>query len=156
MSGEDTSVTGYKTFLRDCLDRRPSGLRQKLAGALGKHKSFISQITSPAYSVPIPAGDLPTIFDVCHLSTEEQERFLRLYERAHPGRSERARHAMNRSNEMLRIAMPAFRFQATQREVEAAILEAATRIIRVAQNAEERGGADAAGAGHEKVRQSGR
>jgi len=132
---DEGSVVGYKTFLRDCLNRRPSGLRQKLAVALGKHKSFVSQITSPSYSVPIPAGDLATIFEVCHLSPHEQAHFLALYERAHPGRSARASRALKHPHE-LRVAMPAFRSEATAREVEAAIHEAAARIIRVAQTAE--------------------
>src|SRR5689334_6613204 len=57
-------VARYKAYLRHCIDRRPSGLRQRLATALGKHKSFVSQISNPAYSVPIPAGDLATILEV--------------------------------------------------------------------------------------------
>ena len=41
-------VAEYKTILKEYIDRRPSGMRQKLATALGKHKSFISQITGPS------------------------------------------------------------------------------------------------------------
>ena len=51
--------------------------------------SFVSQIANPAYAVPIPAGDLPTIFEVCHLSPQEREGFLALYRRAHPERGRR-------------------------------------------------------------------
>jgi hypothetical protein len=36
--------------------RRPSGLRGKLALALGKHKGLASQITNTAGGAPIPAG----------------------------------------------------------------------------------------------------
>ncbi len=129
-------MMAYKVLLRDCLDRRPSGLRQKLAAALGKHKSFITQITSPTYSVPIPVGDLPTIFEICHLSPEEQERFLKHYEAAHPGRATKLRRAANLPHE-LRIAIPAFASEATARDVEATILEIALRIIRLAQRAEQ-------------------
>ena len=50
------------------IDQRPSGTRQRLADALGKHRSFVTQITSPAYSTPIPSKHLPLIFSVCHFS----------------------------------------------------------------------------------------
>ena len=76
--------------------------------ALGKHKSFVSQITNPAYTVPIPAGDLPIIFEICHLSPQEREGFLALYRAAHPERARRRRRAGPRGHE-LRIAMPEFR-----------------------------------------------
>ena len=47
-------------MLSTVIDQRPSGTRQRLADALGKHRSFVTQITSPAYSTPIPAKHLPT------------------------------------------------------------------------------------------------
>ena len=79
-------VAVYKTLLRDMIDHRPSGTRQKIAQALGKHKSFVSQITNPAYTVPVPAKHLATIFDLCHFSPEERRVFLEAYGQAHPGR----------------------------------------------------------------------
>ena len=82
-------IAGYKSLLRSFLERRPSGLRGRLAMALGKHKSFVSQIANPAYAVPIPAGDLPIIFEICHLSPQERDGFLALYRQAHPERSRR-------------------------------------------------------------------
>ena len=97
------AVARYKELLRDYIDRRPSGLRGKLALALGKHKSFISQITNPAYAVPIPAGDLATIFALCHLAPEEREAFMRLYRAAHPERARRLRPVERRA----RAAHPA-------------------------------------------------
>ena len=51
----DSNVADYKTILRRVLDNRPSGTRLKLAAALGKNRSFVTQITNPAYLVPIPA-----------------------------------------------------------------------------------------------------
>jgi len=45
-------VSAYKAMLQELIDRRPAGLRGQLAMALGKHKSFISQITNPTYRVP--------------------------------------------------------------------------------------------------------
>lgn len=82
----DEAVIAYKTILAGLLDNRPSGTRQRLASALGKHRSFVTQVTSPAYDTPLPARHLPTIFRVCHFSPAEQERFLAAYEAAHPGR----------------------------------------------------------------------
>lgn len=83
---EDEAVTAYKTILSDIIDNRPSGTRQRLATALGKHRSFVTQVTSPAYATPLPARHLETIFRVCHFSPAEQERFLDAYQRAHPGK----------------------------------------------------------------------
>jgi hypothetical protein len=83
---EDEAVIAYKTILSDIIDNRPSGTRQRLATALGKHRSFVTQVTSPAYATPLPARHLETIFRVCHFSPAEQERFLDAYHRAHPGK----------------------------------------------------------------------
>ena len=85
-SGVDRAVAEYKTILRSVLDQRPSGTRQRLAAALGKNRSFVSQISNPNYAVPIPASHLETIFELCHFSAETRERFLAAYRRAHPRR----------------------------------------------------------------------
>jgi hypothetical protein len=135
VGGRAAAIAGYKSLLRSFIERRPSGLRGRLALALGKHKSFVSQIANPAYAVPIPAGDLPIIFDICHLSAPEREGFLALYRRAHPERRSRRAAPAPRTHE-LRIAIPAFHAEATAREVEALILDHAARIIRLAQHAE--------------------
>ena len=79
-------VRDYKKILEQVLATRPSGTRLKLANALGKNRSFISQIASPAFSIPIPAQHLPTVFDVCHFSHEERRDFLNAYALAHPRR----------------------------------------------------------------------
>ncbi|RVA20582.1 hypothetical protein EN935_33435, partial [Mesorhizobium sp. M7D.F.Ca.US.004.03.1.1] len=60
--------------------------RQRLADALGKHRSFVTQISSPAYSIPIPSKHLPAIFSVCHFSPAERDQFLAAYHQAHPGK----------------------------------------------------------------------
>jgi len=78
------AVTAYKRMLAAIIDRRPSGTRQRLATALAKNRSFVSQITNPAYATPIPASHLPQIFEVCHFSAGERQEFSRLYARAHP------------------------------------------------------------------------
>ena len=78
------AVAAYKRMLAAIIDRRPSGTRQRLATALAKNRSFVSQITNPGYSTPIPASHLPQIFEVCHFSAIERQEFARLYARAHP------------------------------------------------------------------------
>ena len=79
MAREDTedAIIAYKSILAQIIDNRPSGTRQRLATELGKHRSFVTQITSPTYATPLPARHLATIFRVCHFSGAEQERFLR-------------------------------------------------------------------------------
>jgi hypothetical protein len=84
----DSSAVGeYKRVLQQVLDTRPSGTRRRLAEALGKNRSFISQITNPNYSVPIPARHLDRVFDVCHFASTEKAKFLEAYRRAHPARA---------------------------------------------------------------------
>lgn len=78
------AVSAYKRLLSEIMDRRPSGTRQRLAAALSKNRSFVSQITNPAYSTPIPARHLPKIFELCHFSAAERHEFTRLYAQAHP------------------------------------------------------------------------
>jgi hypothetical protein len=86
MAPTEDAIIAYKTVLAAIIDNRPSGTRQRLASALGKHRSFVTQITSPAYATPLPARHLATIMRVCHFSPAEQERFLEAYQRAHPGK----------------------------------------------------------------------
>ena len=78
------AVIAYKRLLAEIIDRRPSGTRQRLATALAKNRSFVSQITNAAYPTPIPASHLAQIFEVCHFSSPERQEFTRLYARAHP------------------------------------------------------------------------
>ncbi|MGH6880694.1 hypothetical protein [Hypericibacter sp.] len=80
-------VASYKRLLQEYLDRRPSGMRLQIARAMGKHRSFVSQITNPAYSIPIPARHLETIFRICHFSPVERKTFLAAYTEAHPNQT---------------------------------------------------------------------
>ena len=80
---DSEAVGRYKAILQKVMDTRPSGTRQRLAGALGKNRSFVSQITSPAYATPIPARHLETIFEICHFAADERKRFLGAYALAH-------------------------------------------------------------------------
>lgn len=81
------AVSAYKTLLAEVIARRPSGTRQRLATALAKNRSFVSQITNPSYSTPIPANHLDAIFEVCHFSGSERRDFTGLYALAHPKRN---------------------------------------------------------------------
>jgi hypothetical protein len=84
-AGQDAVAT-YKRILATVIDRRPSGTRQRLATALAKNRSFISQLTNPAYSTPIPFNHLEVIFDICHFSPAERTQFNEAYTLAHPKR----------------------------------------------------------------------
>ena len=78
------AVAAYKRMLAAIIEKRPSGTRQRLASAMAKNRSFVSQIANPAYATPIPANHLAPIFEVCHFSAAERQEFTRLYARAHP------------------------------------------------------------------------
>ncbi len=81
-------VKTYKARLSALIDKRPSGTRQRIADALGKHRSFVTQILSTAYPTPLPAKHVPIIFSVCHFNGEEKRQFLADYHAAHPEKRE--------------------------------------------------------------------
>jgi hypothetical protein len=83
---EGNAVAAYKQILRDVIEQRPSGIRRRLAEVLGKNRSFITHLSNPVYSTPIPAQYVESILAVCHFSIGEREAFLAAYEHAHPGR----------------------------------------------------------------------
>lgn len=87
---EASAMAEYKGILQRLLDNRPSGTRQRLALALGKNRSFVSQITNASYVVPIPAPHIETIFEIVHFPPLERQAFLAAYDRAHPGRLQRS------------------------------------------------------------------
>ena len=84
----EEAIRAYKTIL----SRGASTSARPARGSgsptrSGKHRSFVTQITSPAYSTPIPAKHLPPIFSVCHFSAAERDHFLAAYRMAHPGKA---------------------------------------------------------------------
>jgi hypothetical protein len=124
------AVASYKRILRTYIDRRPSGTRQKIALALGKHKSFVSQITNPAYAAPLPAAHLSAILEICHFSPEERKTFLGAYQAAHP--KQRAAALGEPATEKtydLHIRLPVLEDPRLQKELEATIRQTANRII---------------------------
>mgnify|MGYP000212270727 CR=1 FL=1 len=131
-AGEDP-LSEYKIMLRDLIERRPSGTRQRIAEAFGTHKSFISQIINPNYRVPLPAQHIPALFDVCHFSAEEQEAFLKVYARAHPNQAAAIEELAGIERDVVHIKLPEFADPMIRREVEAAIRASAEQIIKMAE-----------------------
>jgi hypothetical protein len=97
-----SAVSAYKAILAQVLENRPSGTRQRLAVALGKNRSFVSQIANPTYPTPIPAQHLDVIFEICLFPHHERDAFLDAYALAHPGRLERHRQHHHRKEYRLR------------------------------------------------------
>jgi hypothetical protein len=124
----DSNVADYKIILRRVLDNRPSGTRLKLAAALGKNRSFVTQITNPAYLVPIPAKHVTIIFEVCHLSAAERAAFLEAYGRAHPGRL-RAPHRDARSR-TITVTVPDLGDDKKNRALDELVVDFASRLAR--------------------------
>lgn len=77
-------VSAYKRVFQNVLDSRPSGTRQRLADALKRNRSFITQMANPGYAIPVPARHVATIFEVCHFSPAERSAFMDAYHQAHP------------------------------------------------------------------------
>lgn len=84
----DERVRAYKAILQNHIEKQPSGLRKKIANAIGTNRSFVSQITNSTYRVPIPLNYVHTILEVCHLPPVERADFLSAYLAAHPGQAE--------------------------------------------------------------------
>ena len=129
-NAKSASVEAYKSILRNVLDRRPSGTRQRLATALGKNRSFISQISNPVYPVPIPAPHLEIIFEICHFSGAEKREFLECFTRAHPGRRGVARNGP--SLRLLRLEVVDFGDAKRNREFDNLVRELARRLGKMA------------------------
>ena len=138
---EEDFVADYKRLLRDLIDRRPSGTRLKIARALGKHKSFVSQIVNPGYAIPVPAKHLATIFDICHFSPEERRDFMRAYQRAHPGRHLRATEEGARPEAAISIEVPSFTDPQRRSEVIEMIRQFADQTIALARRWDQAGAA---------------
>lgn len=98
-------VAGYKKVFQRLINMRPSGTRNKIAKAIGKNKSFVSQITNPSYSVPIPAKHLNTIFNICHFSLKERETLLKHYIAAHPNYQYRIESAGTKSATQTKLVL---------------------------------------------------
>jgi hypothetical protein len=122
-------IATYKRILQDVLNRRPSGMRQRLAEALGKNRSFITQISNPAYQTPIPVQHLHRIIEICHFSAQERDQLLHAYNQAHPRRllmlQEREK------NRRLTITLPDLGSDSKNRRLDTLLSEFADKIARL-------------------------
>lgn len=126
------AVIAYKTVLKRVLDSRPSGTRHRLAIALGKNRSFISQIANSIYAVPIPMQHLETIFEICHFTAGEKREFLAAYVEAHPRRLDLVRKPAGIRK--LTLTLPDLGDARRNRLVDEAIAELARRLGRFAKD----------------------
>jgi hypothetical protein len=128
---EAGAVAVYKRIFKEVLDSRPSGMRLRLAHAMGKNRSFVSQISNPAYPVPIPVQHLTTIFDVCHFPPQAKAGFLRAYARAHPRRIGRLTEGPHERT--LTLHLPDLGSAKRNAELDALLQEFARRLIAIMQ-----------------------
>lgn len=128
------AVAEYKAILREVLDARPSGTRQRLADALGKNRSFVSQIANPQYATPIPATHLDLIFEICHFPPATRERFLSAYARAHSARLGR-RHEPSKLRRHT-ILLPDLGSDQRNRKLDALVADFVRRLTRILDEAE--------------------
>jgi nitroreductase len=126
-------VAAYKRLLQEYIDRRPSGLRLKVAKAIGKHRSFVSQITNPIYPIPVPARHLEAIFRICHLAPEEKQAFLAAYEAAHPNhpRAEPRSPRKSREKRIVEIELPILDDPEMEREMDELLRQVARQIEKL-------------------------
>ena len=122
-------VAIYKQLLKDALDRRPSGMRQRLATAIGKNRSFVSQISNAAYPTPIPAEHVDKILEVCHFAPEERAAFLKAYRDAHPRRVPHAEPAPDVRK--LTVEVPDFADPDRNRAFDRAVEDAVRNLSRL-------------------------
>lgn len=125
------AVAAYKSVLKRVLDTRPSGTRHRLAIALGKNRSFISQIANPVYAVPIPVPHLETIFEVCHFTAGEKREFLAAYVDAHPRRLDLVRKPA--ATRKLTLTLPDLGDARRNRLLDETLAEIARRLARLAE-----------------------
>lgn len=123
------AVAAYKEIFARALARRPSGMKRRLAEALDRNPSFISQICNPSYPTPIPAAHVERILEICHFSPSERAEFLAAYETAHPRRSvgSPGRIAMR----TLSVRVPDTRDPVRNAEIDRAFHDLATRFARL-------------------------
>jgi hypothetical protein len=130
-SGPVSAVAEYKRIFKEVLDSRPSCMRIRLAHAIGKNRSFVSQISNPAYPVPIPIQHLNTIFEVCHFSPRHKTAFLKAYARAHPRRVDRL--AATPRERSITLHVPDFGNSTRNRQIDNLMQEFVRRLIVILQ-----------------------
>lgn len=123
-------IGAYKTILRSFIDQRPSGMRLKIASALGTHKSFVSLITNPTDPTPVPARHVAAIFEACHLSPRERDTFLAAYAAAHPNQIRRLRIEEGHPHfKTLHVEIPVLDDPERQKALEELIRDFSRRVV---------------------------
>ena len=131
---EGTAVAEYKRILARVLENRPSGTRQRLAVALGKNRSFVSQIANPSYSTPIPAQHLDSIFEICLFPATDRTAFLEAYGRAHPGKLARTRHRKDHRMRPVTVYVPDLEDEAKNHALDRLLADIAARIGKLTED----------------------
>lgn len=131
---EGNAVAEYKRVLAAVLENRPSGTRQRLAVALGKNRSFISQIANPSYATPIPAQHLDTIFEICLFPATERRAFLDAYGRAHPGKVERTKKRKDHRLRPVTVYVPDLEDEAKNQALDRLLADMAARIGKLTED----------------------
>ena len=126
---DPSAVADYKRILQQVLENRPAGTRLRLAESLGKNRSFISQITNPNYSVPIPAAHIERIFEICHFLASEKAQFMEVYRRAHPHRAPGNSGSARWREIMLRV--PDLRDREKNKQLDELMKEMLQRVLRL-------------------------
>ena len=127
-------VARYKRILQNYINQRPSGARLKIAEKLNKNKSFVSQITNPSYTIPVPARHLNVIFDICHFTIKERETFLKAYTAAHPNYQYRVVEPESipyKGRRTLSIEVPVIEDSAKQQQIESMIKDYAHQLFQL-------------------------
>jgi hypothetical protein len=131
---EGNAVAEYKRILARVLENRPSGTRQRLAVALGKNRSFVSQIANPSYQTPIPVQHLDMIFELCLFPATDRKAFLEAYGRAHPGKLERTRHRKDHRLRPVTVYVPDLEDDAKNHALDRLLNDIATRIGKLTED----------------------
>jgi hypothetical protein len=131
---EVNAVAEYKRVLARVLENRPSGTRQRLAVALGKNRSFVSQIANPSYQTPIPVQHLDVIFELCLFPATDRKAFLEAYGRAHPGKLERTRHRKDHRLRPVTVYVPDLEDEAKNHALDRLLADIATRIGKLTED----------------------
>jgi hypothetical protein len=131
---EGTAVAEYKRILARVLENRPSGTRQRLAVALGKNRSFVSQIANPSYSTPIPAQHLDVVFEICLFPATDRKAFLEAYGRAHPGKLQRTKHRKDHRLRPITVYVPDLEDETKNHALDRLLADIATRIGKLTED----------------------
>ena len=125
-------IQRYKTLLKDVVDRRPSGIRLKIAESIGRNKSFVSQITSPNYKTPLPEKYVDPILDAIHLTQKERDQFLHIYRRAHPRARTRSTEPVHEEMRVLKVELPKLESRRLENRVDQMIAQFARNLNDIA------------------------